>query len=113
MPSLEYRADLKPNGLDLGIEVRDNVILAPEQLRSSLRALGVRNGDALAAALQSFPTAIAAGAGLDAREFELAVKGALEKLRPFVNARLFEPRDPGQRRGLGAMPPRWPRSSGS
>ena len=103
MLSLQYRADLKPNPSDLGIEVRSNVILAPEQLRQSLDALGVRNSDALAAALQSFPTAIASVAGLDPRQFEAAVKGALAKLRPFVNARLFEVPDPSQRRGMGAM----------
>jgi len=111
MRTLQYHPDLKPNSSDLGIEVRSDAILAPEQLKPSLDALGVRNPDALAAALQSFPTAIASVAGLDPRQFEAAVKGALAKLRPFVNARLFELPDSSQRRGFGAMPPRWPRDS--
>jgi hypothetical protein len=50
-------------------------------------------------------------AGLDPKQFESAVKGALAKLRPFVSARLFEFPDQFQRRGMGAMPPRWPRDS--
>jgi hypothetical protein len=112
MLPLQYRADLMPNARDLGIEVTGSTLVAPEKLRNALEAMGVRNSDALVAALVSFPTAVGAGSGLAPQEIEVATAGALEKLRPHVSAGLFVAPDTQQKRGMGALPPGWLRNSG-
>jgi hypothetical protein len=107
MLSLQYRADLIPNARDLGIEVSGDTLFAPETLRKAFEAMGVRNSDALAAALLSFPTAVVAGSGLAQQDIVTATAGALEKLRPHVDAQLFAEPDPQRKRGMGALPPGW------
>jgi hypothetical protein len=107
MLKIKYCPDLVPNGTDLGLVVENDAVFAPETLRPAFESLGIRNSDSLAAALQSFPTAIAAEAGVPSDEFAEAVARALDKLRPYLNPRMFAAGPPPVRRGMGALPPDW------
>jgi hypothetical protein len=101
------------NTRDLGLEVQNDQVFVPERLRSTLERIGVRTADALAAALQSFPTSFSTQVGLSAEDLRSASAGALEKLKAVVDPQLFGAPDPAQRRGYGALPPSWLRRNGS
>jgi hypothetical protein len=107
MLKIRYAVDLQPNARDLGLDIRDDAVFAPERLRTSLESRGVRTADALAAALQSFPTVISGSAGLVPSEFAAGVAGALKKLRPHVDAAVLSPPQSQTRHGMGALPPDW------
>jgi hypothetical protein len=111
MKGITYVAGLDVTPHDLGIEIDGDVVRLPEGLRAPLEKMGVRTADSLAAVLQSFPTAMASQLGMDAATVSVATAGALEKLRPFVDQRIFAPADAPERRGLGALPPGWLRRS--
>lgn len=106
MLRISYTAERSLNAQNLGIEVGPDAILAPEALRVVLESMAVRSADALAAALTSFPTAIASHIGMDSASFAVASAGALELLRPHVDSRVLQANGSPQRRGMGAMPPR-------
>ena len=89
------------NAKDLGLRVAAEGVYAPLELQS----MGAKTADALVASLQSFPTAVTSLTGWDSTASAKAIAGALELLRPIVDARMFESAA-HQRRGLGAMPPR-------
>jgi hypothetical protein len=107
MLKILYSNKLRLSSQDLGLEVSAEAVKAPEELRRVLESMGVRTGEALAAVLQSFPTALASESRMDPGSFAVAKTAALEKLRPHVDPRLFQTLDPSQRRGFGAMPPPW------
>jgi hypothetical protein len=90
---------------DLGLRVSGEAVYAPMELQAPLQSMGVRTAEALFSSLQSFPTAVTSHTSLSAGEAAGAIAGALEVLRPVVDARLFRGTTPA-RRGLGAMPPR-------
>ena len=112
MAKILYSRELKLNAHDLGLEVTPEVVRVPEQLRSVFESMGVHTADTMVAALQSFPTAIAAQTGMDATSTAQASAGALELLRPYVDPVVFQTTNMGQRRGFGAMPPRLGKMSG-
>jgi hypothetical protein len=105
MPKLVFSPLVKLNSRDLGLQVSADAVTAPLELRAPLERMGVKSAETLVSSLQSFPTAIAAPTGLDSQALATAVAGALELLRPHVDARMFAETTP-ERRGLGAMPPR-------
>lgn len=111
MLKIFFSPSLHVNAINLGIEVTQDAVYAPEELRGVLQSMGVRTADALVAALQSFPTAFAASTGMDPDSIDTASGGALELLRPHVDPRVLHSRSIPQRRGLGAMPPRWTKMS--
>jgi len=105
MRKVIFSPELSLNANDLGLQISDDSVRAPLELRGPLESMGVRTADALVASLQSFPTAVTSQTGLDANAAAKAIAGALDLLRPYVDARIFQSATP-QRRGLGAMPPR-------
>jgi hypothetical protein len=112
MPKILYTDELSLNARNLGLEVNSEVVRVPEALRGALESMGVRTADTLVAALQSFPTVLATQTGLDPASTAKASEGALELLRPYVDPTFFQSGGFGQRRGLGALPPRWAKMSG-
>jgi hypothetical protein len=113
MAVIKYTPALMINPKDFGVEVAGDTVSVPEGLRGILEKMGVRTADAFAAALQSFPTAMASQLGMDANSAARASQGALEKLRLVVDKELFGSVPSSQRRGLGALPPGWLKRNGT
>jgi hypothetical protein len=105
MKVIIFSPQLSLNREDLGLRVSGEAVYVPMELEAPLQNMGVRTADALVSSLQNFPTAVTSHTNLNAGETANAIAGALEVLRPYVDARLFQGNAP-LRRGLGAMPPR-------
>jgi hypothetical protein len=110
MASICFDSSLHVTPTDLGIEIRGDIVTVPEELRNALDSMGVRSVDALASALQSFPTAFASQLGLDVPTVMRSRVGALKKLQGVLGEALVQPVDPSTRRGMGALPPGWLKS---
>ena len=113
MATIRFTQALVVNPKDLGVEVTGDTVSVPEGLREILERMGVRSTDALVAALQSFPTAMASQLGMDSSSVARASQGALQKLRLVADPKMFASIPSSQRRGLGALPPGWLKGNGT
>jgi len=97
---------LKVNPQDLGIEVEQGQLLVPAELGRVLDAMGITTAEGFVSAVRAFPTQFTVSLQMDARSFEAAVRGAIDKLRGSVADSVLEGTGNRRARGMGALPPR-------